>query len=122
MSSTSQQPLSLIRHRLLAYLDRPTPELIDRSLNCLLETLDVQLAFLARIDDDVLEVVAAATGDTQPAVEPGLRLPLEDSFHGADDDSGSGLVNLRDAGKQLPYKNLAMRSRFGIVSYLGTVL
>ncbi|HEY9288383.1 MAG TPA: HAMP domain-containing sensor histidine kinase [Candidatus Dormibacteraeota bacterium] len=122
MSPASQQPLSLIRERVLASLEKPTPELIDRSLSCLLAALDVQSAFLARIDDDVLEVVASVGTTAEPAVEPGLRLSLDESFHGDNDDGAEALVNVRDASKQLPYKNLPMRQRFGIVSYLGTVL
>lgn len=121
MSPASQPPLSLVRQGVLAYLDKPAPELIDRSLICLLAALDAQIAFLARIEDDMLEVVASAAATNERAIEPGLRLPLEQSFH-PDDDEGDALINLRDAGKQLPYKNLPMRSRFGIVSYLGTTL
>lgn len=122
MSPASQQPLSLIRERVLTSLDKPAPELIDRSLSCLLTALDTQAAFLARIEDDVLEVVASAAAANEPAIEPGLRLPLDESFHGDDDDGADLLVNLRDASRQLPYKSLPMRQRFGIVSYLGTGL
>lgn len=122
MSPASQQPLSLIRERVLASLDRPAPELIDRSLACLLAGVDAELAFLGRIEDEVLEVVAAAATTDQASVEPGLRLPLEESFHADFDNGEEPLVNLRDASKQLPYKNLAMRQRFGVVSYLGTAL
>src|SRR5689334_13816745 len=109
MSPASQQPLSLIRQRVLEHLEKPAPELIDRSLTCLLAGLDVQLAFLARIEDDMLEVVAAAATTGEPSIEPGLRLPLEESFHGDDDEGTELLVNLRDASKQVPYKNLPMR-------------
>lgn len=122
MSPASQQPLSLIRERVLASLDKPAPELIDRSLTCLLAALDVQLAFLARIEDDVLEVVASAATANEPSIEAGLRLSLDESFHGEDDEGADALVNVRDASKELPYKNLPMRSRFGIASYLGMTL
>ena len=122
MSPASQQPLSLIRERVLASLDRPAPELIDRSLGCLLAGLDAELAFLGRIEDEVLEVVASAATTDQASVEPGLRLPVEESFHADFENGEESLVNLRDASKQLPYKNLAMRQRFGVVSYLGTAL
>jgi signal transduction histidine kinase len=121
MSPASQQPLSLIRERVLASLDKPAPELIDRSLTCLLAALDVPLAFLARIEDEALEVVASAATTNQPSIAPGLRFSLDESFQG-DDDGADRLVNVRDASKEMPYKKLAMRSRFGVVSYLGTTL
>jgi signal transduction histidine kinase len=118
MSPTPQQPLNLIRQQLLPHLDRPTPELIDRTLACLMQALDARATFLGRVEDDALEIVAAQV-DAGPSIEPGLRLPLADSFLGADDETESGVTNLRDAGKVGQYKSLPMRQRFNITSYLG---
>lgn len=121
MSPTSQQPLSLIRQLLLPHLDRPTPELIDRTLTCLLQALDVRAAFLGRVEEDSLEIIAAQV-DAGPSIDPGLRLPLADTFLGADDETESGVINLRDAGKVAQYRSLPMRQRFDIASYLGVAI
>ena len=119
MSPASQQPLSLIRQQLLAHLDGPTPELIDRTLACLRQALDARAAFLARLEDDTLEIVAAQIDGGAP-IEPGLRLPFDETFLAADDEAEGGLLNIRDAGKLTAYKNLPMRRQFDIASYLGT--
>src|SRR2546421_11269602 len=119
MSPASQQPLSLIRQQLLAHLDGPTPELIDRTLACLRQALDARAAFLARLEDDPLEIVAGQIDGGAP-IEPGLRLPFDETFLAADDEAEGGLLNIRDAGKLTAYKNLPMRRQFDIASYLGT--
>ena len=121
MSPASHHPLSLIRQQLLAHLDGPTPELIDRTLAYLRQALDARAAFLARLEDDTLEIVAAQVAQGVP-IEPGLRLPLGETFLAAEDEAEGGLLNIRDAGKLTAYNNLPMRQRFDIASYLGTGL
>jgi signal transduction histidine kinase len=121
MSPPSQQPLSLIRQQVLAHLDKPAPELIDRTLACLMELLDTGSAFLGRIEDDTLEIVAARVDGGAP-IEAGTRLELGETFLASDDETSDGVVNIRDAGKRQPFKSLAMRHRLGIVSYLGVPL
>jgi signal transduction histidine kinase len=124
MSPTSQQPLSLVRRYLLADLDQPAPELIDGALACLMQALDARAAFLGRIDDSVLEIIAAAVAEGVE-IEPGLRLPLEETFLAADssEEIGEhGVINVRDAARRAPFRRLAMRQRFDIVSYLGVPL
>ena len=121
MTSSPQPPLSLIRRELVGHLDRPVGELIDRALACLLQGLDARAAFLGKIEDHTLEVIAAQV-DGGPTIDPGLRMPLEDTFLAVDDQGEDGVVNVRDASKKMPFKSLAMRHRFGIVSYLGAPL
>jgi len=101
----------------VANLDKPLSEVIDRALECLMTSLDAKAAFLGRIDDGSLEIVAAASTGDHP-VETGLRLPLEETFLGVEDDE-TAVLNLRDAGKREPFKTLRMRRQLGIVSYLG---
>jgi signal transduction histidine kinase len=119
MSPERQSSLSLIRHLVVANLDKPLPELIDRTLTCLVRALDGRAAFLGKIDDHTLEIMAAVV-ESGPAIEPGLRLPLEATFASIEEESDGGVVNVRDAGKRQPYRSLAMRQQLGIVSYLGT--
>ncbi len=116
MSPDRQPPLGLVRRMLLPHLSRPLPEVIHRSLECLVEALDVRAAFVGRIDDGALEIVDALS-TAGPVIETGLRMPLEDTFAGATDD---GLpVNLRDAARREPFKDLPMRHRLQVSSYLG---
>ena len=121
MSSDPQPPLSLVRHLVVGNLDKPLFELIDRALACLVQGLDARAAFYAKIDEDTLEILAAQV-ESGPAIEPGLRLPLEATFTAADEESAGGITNLRDAGKSPPHKSLPMRRQLGVVSYLGAPL
>src|SRR5207245_1246325 len=75
----------LVRRMLLPHLSRPLPELIQRSLECLVEALRVRAAFVARIDDGALEMVDAVSAEG-PTIEIGLRIPLDDTFAGAGED------------------------------------
>lgn len=120
MSSDRPPSLSLVRRLVVANLNRSLAEVIDRALQCLVESLDARAAFLARIDDTMLEIEAVVVADGPP-IEVGLRLPLEQTFS-AVDDGEQGLVNVRDASKQQPFRSLAMRQRLAIVSYVGTPL
>jgi signal transduction histidine kinase len=120
MSSDRQPPLSLVRQLVVANLHNPMHELIDRALQCLIESLDARAVFLGRIDDGTLEIDAVTIAEGSP-IEVGLRLPLEQTFS-APDDGEHALVNVRDAGKQQPFRSLAMRQRLGITSYLGVPL
>ena len=104
----------------VAHLDRPLPEVVDRALFCLIESLDARAAFLGQLDDGSLEIIAAASVSGSP-LERGLRFPLEDTFLNPDIRNGA-VINLSDAGKQEPYKALPMRRQLGIVSYLGVVI
>ena len=116
MSTDRQSPLGLVRRMVLPHLSRPLPEVIHRSLECLVEALDARAAFVGRIDDGGLEIVDAVSA-AGPAIETGLRMPLEDTFTGATED---GLpVNLRDASKRELFKDLPMRHRLHVSSYLG---
>jgi signal transduction histidine kinase len=101
----------------VAHLDRPVAEVIDRALQCLIESLDVRGAFLGEVDDGSLEIIAVASVSGTP-LERGLRFPLEDTFFNPDSQKAS-ILNLRDASKQEPYKTLPMRRQLGIISYLG---
>ncbi len=121
MSSPSQPALGIVRRHLLGHLDKPAAELIDRTLRCLTETLDAGAAFFGRVDDDVLEI-AAVQGPDADRIEVGLRLPLQDTFLGLEESNDAGIINIRDAAKQLPFKSLSMRQRLGVVSYLGVPL
>jgi signal transduction histidine kinase len=119
MSPDRQSSLSLVRRLVVANLDKPVPEVIDHALRCLVQALDARAAFLGKIDDQALEIVASVV-ESGPAIEPGRRLPLEASFATVEEESDDGVVNVRDAGKRQPFRSLAMRQQFGIVSYLGT--
>ena len=119
MSPDRQSPLSLVRHLVVANLDKPLPEVIDRALDCLVQALDGRAAFLGKIDDRALEIMAAVV-ESGPAIEPGLRLPLEATFSAVEEEGDGGVVNVRDAGKRQPFRSLPMRQQLGIVSYLGT--
>jgi len=121
MSPDRQPSLSLVRRLLVTKLDRPLPEVIDAALRCLVQALDVRAAFLGSIDDHALEIIAAVV-ESGPAIAPGLRLPLEDSFTAAEEEGDSGVVSVRDAAKRQPFKSLAMRQQLGVVSYLGCAL
>lgn len=118
MSPDRQPPLSLVRRLVVGNLDKPLFELIDQALACLVQALEARAAFLARIEDHTLEIIAANV-ESGPPIEQGLRLPLEDTFAAVEDEAGGGVTNLRDAGKRPPYRSLPMRHQFGIVSYLG---
>lgn len=119
MSPDHQSSLSLVRRLVVANLNRPLPEVIDHALNCLLKALDARAAFLGKIDEQTLEIMAAVV-ESGPAIEPGLRLPLEATFAAVDEENEGGIINVRDAAKRQPFKSLAMRQQLGIVSYLGT--
>jgi signal transduction histidine kinase len=121
MSPDRQPPLSLVRRLVVANLDKPVLDVIDSALSCLIQALDARAAFLGKIDGDALEIVAAQV-ESGPAIEQGTRLPLEDTFGAAEEDSDGGLLNVRDAAKRQPFKRLAMRQQFDISSYLGTAL
>lgn len=120
MSSDRQSSLSLVRRMVVAHLDRPVAELIDRALQCLIEALDARAAFLAEVDEGSLEIIAAASVSGAP-LERGLRFPLEETFFNPESQSGA-IVNLKDASKQEPYKTLPMRRQLGIISYLGVAI
>ncbi|MEA2636700.1 MAG: hypothetical protein QOH92_3467 [Chloroflexota bacterium] len=119
MSSDRQFSLSVVRRLVVANLDRPLPDLIDHALTCLVQALDGRAAFLGKIDDDTLEIMASIV-ESGPAIEPGLRLPLESSFASVEDETEGGVLNVADASKRLPFKSLEMRTQLGVVSYLGT--
>jgi signal transduction histidine kinase len=121
MSPDRQPPLSLIRNLVVGNLDRPLFELIDQALTCLVRGLDARAAFYGKVDENTLEILAARV-DSGPAIEAGLRLPLEATFAGAGDETAGGITNIRDASKSPSFKSLPMRQRLGIVSYLGTPL
>ena len=121
MSPDRQPHLSLVRRLLVANLDKPVLDVIDSALSCLVQALDARAAFLGKIDGETLEIIAAQV-ESGPAIEQGTRLPLEDTFGAAEEESEGGLINVRDASKRQPFKRLAMRQRFDISSYLGTVL
>ena len=104
----------------VAHLDRPVAELIDRALQCLIEALDARAAFLAEVDEGSLEIIAAASVSGAPP-ERGLRFPLEETFFNPESQRGA-IVNLKDASKQEPYKTLPMRRQLGIISYLGVAI
>lgn len=120
MSSDRQSSLSLVRRMVVAHLDRPAAELIDRALHCLIESLDARAAFLAEVDEGSLEIIAAASVSSTP-LERGLRFPLEDTLFNPESPQGA-LLSLRDASKQEPYKTLPMRRQLGIISYLGVAI
>jgi signal transduction histidine kinase len=109
----------MIRRLVVANLGRPLPDLIDHALSCLVQALDVRAAFLGRVDDDTLEIMGAIV-ESGPAIERGVRLPLESTFTSAEDEAEGEVLNVRDAGRRQPFKSLEMRAKFGIVSYLGT--
>ena len=119
MSSDRQPLLSLIRRLLVANLDKPVLDVIDSALSCLVQGLDARVAFLGKIDGEELEIIAAQV-ESGPPIEPGTRLPLEDTFGAAEEESDGGVINVRDAAKRQPFKRLAMRQQFGVISYLGT--
>ena len=121
MSANSQPPLSLIRRQVVGYLNKPAAEVIDRGLACLMDGLDARAAFLARVEDGALEVIAAHNNGS-PAIEPGLRIPLDGSFLAAEDEAENDVINVRDATKRQPFKSLLMRRQLDIASYLGVAL
>src|SRR3989440_6482963 len=121
MSTIPQPPLSLIRREVVDHLEEPVAELLDRALGCLMRALDARAAFVATVEDRTLEVIAARV-DGGPAIEPGLRLALEETFLAADEECENGVINVRDAARRQPFKSLPMRQRLGIVSFLGTPL
>ncbi len=119
MSPDRQSSLSLVRRLVVANLDKPLAEVVDRALSCLIQALDGRAAFLGKIDDHALEIIAAVV-ESGPAIEPGLRLPLETTFASVEEEGESGVINVRDAGKRQPFRSLGMRQQLNIVSYLGT--
>jgi signal transduction histidine kinase len=121
MSPDRQPPLSLVRRLVVANLNRPVLDVIDSALACLVQTLDARAAFLGKIDGEALEIIAAQV-ESGPAIEPGLRIPLEDTFGAAEEEGDGGLINVGDAAKRQPFKRLAMRQQLGVTSYLGTTL
>jgi signal transduction histidine kinase len=121
MSSDRQPPLSLVRHLVVVNLDKPLFELIDGVLTCLVQGLDARAAFYGKVDDHALEILAAQV-ESGPPIESGMRLPLEATFIGAEDETEGGITNIRDAGKSPSHKSLPMRRQLGIASYLGAPL
>jgi signal transduction histidine kinase len=122
MSPDRQPHLSLVRRLVVANLDKPVLDVIDSALSCLVQAMEARAAFLGKIDGETLEIVAAEV-ESGPAIEPGTRLALQDTFGAAaDEESETGLINVRDAAKREPFKRLAMRQRLGVTSYLGTTL
>ncbi|HET9847616.1 MAG TPA: GAF domain-containing sensor histidine kinase [Candidatus Dormibacteraeota bacterium] len=121
MSANPEPPLSLIRRQLVGHLNKPAAEVIDRALACLIEALEARTAFLARVEDRSLEVVAVHRKGG-PALEPGVRIPLDESFLAAEDDAENDVINVRDAAKRQPFKSLAMRQQLDIASYLGVAM
>jgi signal transduction histidine kinase len=119
MSPDPQSSLSVVRRLVVANLDRPLPDLVDHALTCLVQTLDGRAAFLGKIEDDTLEIMAANV-ESGLSIEPGLRLPLESTFVSVEEEAEGGVINVADAGKRQPFKRLEMRAQLGIVSYLGT--
>ncbi len=119
MSPDLQPPLSLVRRLVVANLDKPVLDVIGSALSCLVQGLDARVAFLGKIDGEELEIIAAQV-ESGPPIEPGTRLPLEDTFGAAEEESDGGVINVRDAAKRQPFKRLAMRHQFGVISYLGT--
>jgi signal transduction histidine kinase len=119
MSPDPQSSLSVVRRLVVANLDRPLPDLVDHALTCLVQALDGRAAFLGKIEDDTLEIMAANV-ESGPSIEPGLRLPLESTFASVEEEAEGGVINVADAGKRQPFKSLEMRAQLGIVSYLGT--
>jgi signal transduction histidine kinase len=108
----------VVRRLVVANLDRPLPDLVDHALSCLVEALDGRAAFLGKIDEDTLEIMAAIV-KSGPAIPSGLRLPLESTFASVEDEAEGGVLSVADAGKRQPFKSLQMRAQLGIVSYLG---
>jgi signal transduction histidine kinase len=104
----------------VANLDKPVREVIERALQCLVESLDARGAFLGEVDDGWLEILASVSA-AGPKLERGMRFPLDETFI-SQDPGHDELVNLSDASKQEPYKTLRMRRELGIVSYLGVNL
>jgi signal transduction histidine kinase len=119
MSPDRQSPLSVVRRLVVANLDRALPDLIDHALSCLVQALDGRAAFLGTIDDDTLEIIGSVV-ESGPAIERGLRFPLESTFASGEDEAEDDLLNIRDASKRQPFKSLEMRAKFGVESYLGT--
>jgi signal transduction histidine kinase len=99
----------------VANQNRPLPELVRRSLQCLVDALNVRSAFLGRIEDGYLEVVDAVS-TAGPDIKKGTRFRLEETPAG--EDTGV-VINVRDATKEDMYKDLPMRGEWDIVSYLG---
>jgi signal transduction histidine kinase len=119
MSPDRQSPLSVVRRLVVANLDRALPDLIDHALSCLVQALDGRAAFLGTIGDDTLEIIGSVV-ESGPAIERGLRFPLESTFASVEDEAEDDLLNIRDASKRQPFKSLEMRAKFGVESYLGT--
>jgi signal transduction histidine kinase len=69
----------------------------------------------------MLEVIASQV-ESGPAIDPGIRLPLDETFLAVEDETDNGIINVRDAAKRQPFKSLPIRQRLGIVSYLGAPL
>src|SRR5438309_8423613 len=121
MSPDRQSHLSLVRRLVVANLEKPVLDVIDSALRCLIQGVDARAAFLGKIDGETLEIIAAQV-ESGPAMQVGTRLPLQDTFGAAEEESDGGVINVRDAAKRQPFKRLAMRQQFGIISYLGTPL
>jgi len=121
MSSDPPPSLNLVRHLVVGNLDKPLFELIDRALACLIQGLAGRAAFYGKIEDNTLEILAAQV-EGGPAIEPGLRLPLDGTFAGAEEEAEGGITNIRDATKSQLHKSLPMRQQLGIISYLGAPL
>jgi signal transduction histidine kinase len=119
MSPDRQTPLSVVRRLVVANLDRPLPDLIDHALSCLVQALDGRAAFLGTIDDDIVEIIGSVV-ESGPGIERGLRFSLESTFASVEGEAEGDLLNIRDASKRQPFKSLEMRTKFGVVSYLGT--
>ena len=106
-------PITLVR-TVLGMTRQPLPEFLHQALRTLTRWFDARCVFLARFEDDALEVVdEAAAGE--PAPPKGFRLPLEDTFHA---DGFTEVINLRDASKG-PTARLGLQQRLQVTGYLG---
>ncbi len=111
---TPKLSVGLVRRMIVANLAQPVPEVIQTALHILIDGLDSCGALLATIDNDTFEIIDAVQ-TRGPAIERGMVMPLHESFAA---EPGEPL-SVRDARSQLPYRDLSMRRRLGIVSYLG---
>jgi signal transduction histidine kinase len=118
MSNPRHSSITLLRRMVVANQNRPLPELIHRSLQCLVDSLEVRAAFLGRTEDGYLEVVDAVSA-SPPEIKKGTRFPLTDTIAGED---AAVVINIRDASKNDSYTELPMRQEWGIASYLGVPL
>lgn len=113
--TTAQPPLPMtVVRTVLGMTRQPLPEFLHQVLRTLMRFFDARCVFLARLEEDVLEVVDVAAA-LEPAPARGLRLPVEDTFHAA---AATEVVNLRDASKG-PTARLGLQRRLQVTGYLG---